>query len=245
MALDLLRLAPHLSNLAFCVRRRPMIGIADFELFERVAERAAQPQIGFRAEANRRHKRVPSARSKWIRDLGERMHLGPPLCDPVIDAPDRTVATLLGRQMLARSVVSITQDSEPRVPVRGRHSPNLDKILDKGEAATAASYRHFALRREIGKHFVAAMKQARIPRDLTATRRKSAARAGVTLPLGSQLPAIQVSRLVRINGIPFNARKSRSPGRLDPFGSPPYSSTLDGSGRRRIIFTTPIRSASR
>src|SRR5450432_3222920 len=37
VALDLLRLAPHLSNLAFCVRRRPMIGIADFELFERVA----------------------------------------------------------------------------------------------------------------------------------------------------------------------------------------------------------------
>ena len=117
------------------------------------------------------------------------------------------MATLLGRQMLTRSVVSITQDSGPRVPVRGRHSPNLDKILDKGEAATAASYRHFALRREIGKHFVAAMKQARISRDLRASRRKLAARAGISLPLGSQLPAIQVLRLVQIAGIPYQCPK--------------------------------------
>ena len=150
----LLRLPPHLADLPVLDRRRPAVRVAQFELFERSAERLAQLEIGLRAEANWRHAKVPPARSKGIGDLGERMHLGPPLCDPAYDAFGLVAAALPGDPRETNPFVSITQDSRPRVPVRGRHSSSWDEKSDKGEVAVATSNRHFALAHEIGKQFV-------------------------------------------------------------------------------------------
>src|SRR3990172_113549 len=74
------RLAAGLPHLPFGNQRRTVRRITRLELLERVAERLAQLEIRLRAEADRRDPRPVNLGSKRVCDLGERIHLGPPLC---------------------------------------------------------------------------------------------------------------------------------------------------------------------
>src|SRR3989304_2697665 len=117
--------------------------IAHFELFECLAERLAEPQKRFRAEADRRDPRPVHFGAKWIRNLGERIHLGPPLCDPADTGGRGAGHHSVAARASTCPVASITQDSGPRFPVRGRHSPTGTRRKKRrgtrGGRATATS----------------------------------------------------------------------------------------------------------
>jgi hypothetical protein len=129
--------------------------------------------------------------------------------------------------MQTRTVVSITQDSGPRFPVRGRllllWDKNRDKIQDECEAAKAASNRHFALACEIGKRFVAAT----IPRARFATSRARKptpnACAGISL---SPPPLVSLSSLTPSRAAPHRciSRHKSHPAR--PTLTPPAAGPI-------------------
>ena len=73
--------------------------VAHFELLERGAKRLAELEIGFRPEADRRDPRPADLGMKRIRNLGERWHVGPPLCDPTFAARQASGAEI-GRPAL-------------------------------------------------------------------------------------------------------------------------------------------------
>jgi hypothetical protein len=260
----LLRLPPHLADLPIFDRRGPAVRVADFELFERSAERFAQLEIGFRAKANRRHAKVPPTRPKGIGDLGECMHLGPPLCDPAYDAIGLAAATLLGDPRGNDPIVSITQDSRPRVPVRGRHSSSWDEKSDKGEVAVATSNRHFALAHEIGKQIVSIAGNAatfvtsiapaaKLDTSLTkqTTTHENHQSATTNPPVGSRIslsasPALPNCRLQAVSRPILTSTAARpilppSPDQVDAGrirGPSPASQPLNTAGTTRVVSET-------